>query len=1397
MNKKFTKLMAALALLTFFAVPLGMRGQTTVTYKQTSTNAVSVLSGTAPGGSTASFSTTYTDKNQLTAGNSMTLTLSGYKGYKITGITLSMKSNSSKGAGSLSVVAGTTTIASIADSKFNTENWYGQWSTSYVDINVTMSNSSYEIQENEDVVITIAASENSLYCQSFTLTYEAVSGGGMRTDMLDRNFTGVTGSSYSSWNNKTGTSGAVYAGNSAGGNSSIQLRSSDNSGIISTTSAGIVTHVTVVWNSNTSNNRTLNVYGKNSEYEATSDLYDNTKQGTLLGTIVKGSSTELTIDGDYAYIGLRSNSGAMYLTSVSITWEEAPDVATPSFSPDGGTYGTAQSVTISCTTEGATIRYTLDGSDPTSTSQVYSDPLTISSNTTLKAIAFVGDEASNVASATYTFLAPLTSMQEIFDAATSTSTQVAITFDNFVVTGKNSGSSSNKAYLTDGTKGCIIYESSHGFTAGDVLNGTAVCNLVLFGNAAELTGLKHGTSGLTVTTGGSVTPIVTTVDMLSAVNTGSVVTLNGLKYDGTTTLKDSNNNAVVLSNTIYSASLTSGKTYNITGVFEVNYSNKRINPRSVVDIVEVVDPEILISGNEIENNTVELAYNDETVYSATVTYNSMDEPDAGEVAIGLYNDINCETPFTGNWFDAGFETNSVTSIEYYATANTTNSPRTVYMRVETFNTMGTDWVPCNVITITQAEAPLQALYSYSINGVEGETFEGFVGGEISLANGANLNDDFVFAGWTTDPSDVNTQLTGNYTLTEEVTTFYAVYAQTVTSVGEAVIILDGSSLSSSQSGVEATFTENNISYKYKGAKNTDVPGTAANYFKKTKAILMPKTYMQQSGYLYNTTAFGQGITKFEVYANKNASTSAEVAINFSTTPIESFDASASNTWTQLLSTTDAVYEATIPTGAKFFWFQTTSTSNSQVQFRITYNGTNNTTTYYTRVFLNETVTDDIEIVGPSIIPNGQILDMGENFLLNVDPANLIIEDGAQLYTEDVVEATIKKNISAYDPSLVGQGVSNGWYFISYPLNTYGTNGDVPTSVTNMISSSAQSYDLYLFDGTGEGYGQEIGKEWVNYKGQGHTQDFFLCNGHGYLYANANDVTLEFAGSLNFRDPDNDFVSLDNTGWNLVGNPFAYNTYPSLPYYKMNDAGTGIEANESTTADAVAPCTGILVNSDAGSITFSKNAPSGAKGSINLALAKNERGAAQMDNAILSFNEGSQLGKFYFGTQNANLYIPQGIEEYAIVNTEAQGEMPVNFRANEDGQYTLTVNPENVDMNYLHLIDNMTGMDVDLLQTPSYTFSAATRDYESRFKLVFAANSIDEADESSFAFFSNGNLIVNNEGNATLQVIDINGRILSSETISGSCSKAINATTGVYMLRLINGENVKIQKVVVR
>ena len=79
-------------------------------------------------------------------------------------------------------------------------------------------------------------------------------------------------------------------------------------------------------------------------------------------------------------------------------------VATPTFNPPAGSYGSTQPVTISTTTSGASIRYTTDGSTPSETvGTVYGGPVSVSSNLTLKAIAYEsGMTDSQVASAAYT-----------------------------------------------------------------------------------------------------------------------------------------------------------------------------------------------------------------------------------------------------------------------------------------------------------------------------------------------------------------------------------------------------------------------------------------------------------------------------------------------------------------------------------------------------------------------------------------------------------------------------------------------------------------------------------------------------------------------------------------------------------------------------------------------------------------------------------------------------------------------------------------------------------------------------------------------------------------------------------------------------------------------------------
>ena len=363
--------------------------------------------------------------------------------------------------------------------------------------------------------------------------------------------------------------------------------------------------------------------------------------------------------------------------------------------------------------------------------------------------------------------------------------------------------------------------------------------------------------------------------------------------------------------------------------------------------------------------------------------------------------------------------------------------------------------------------------------------------------------------------------------------------------------------------------------------------------------------------------------------------------------------------------------------------------------------------------------------------------------------------------------------------------SNGnYYLIASPIGTVQAK-----NVTNLRSNN---FDFYSFD-----QAQEL--EWINHR---DNENYELAPGMGYLYANSgvtgstDPVRITFVGSA-YAETEV-LVELENTdanpdvnmrGWNLLGNPFAVDAVTNQAFYKMD--GDVLMATPTEAGATIPAMNGIFVQAtdEITSVTFTPATETGGKGSmLSLNLSN---GSKVIDRAFVCFGQGSTLAKFQLNRNSSKVYIPVDGQDYAIVRSEEMGEMPVSFKAESNGTYTLSFASQNADFSYLHLIDNLTGADQDLLANPSYSFEARTTDYASRFRLVFATGNDDE----NFAFFSNGSLVVNNEGNATLQVVDVTGRIIKCENINGCASVNIDAASGVYMVRLVNGDNVKVQKVV--
>lgn len=143
-----------------------------ITFTLVSTSEVSPeYEGDAPEGSYGyGHTATSGTKGQMTAGNSTTLVIEGWKGYTIKSVSLSMKSNKSAGAGKLEMTIDGQSVWTISDSKFSSNDWNGAFSQAFVPIEHTFSPE--VVCSQGDVSIYIEASANSLYVASYTIEYE-------------------------------------------------------------------------------------------------------------------------------------------------------------------------------------------------------------------------------------------------------------------------------------------------------------------------------------------------------------------------------------------------------------------------------------------------------------------------------------------------------------------------------------------------------------------------------------------------------------------------------------------------------------------------------------------------------------------------------------------------------------------------------------------------------------------------------------------------------------------------------------------------------------------------------------------------------------------------------------------------------------------------------------------------------------------------------------------------------------------------------------------------------------------------------------------------------------------------------------------------------------------------
>ncbi|HBM70546.1 MAG TPA: hypothetical protein DD377_04185 [Firmicutes bacterium] len=136
-------------------------------------------------------------------------------------------------------------------------------------------------------------------------------------DTITSNDLSQSGTGYQQFNDIK-KNDAIYSGIAIKNSDYIQLNNKYNAGIYSKKQGGIIKKINVEWSKGTNS---LDIYCKNTPYSKGADLYGSKEQqGTKIGSLKSGSNTELDIEGNYHFIGLRSNEGALYIKSITITY---------------------------------------------------------------------------------------------------------------------------------------------------------------------------------------------------------------------------------------------------------------------------------------------------------------------------------------------------------------------------------------------------------------------------------------------------------------------------------------------------------------------------------------------------------------------------------------------------------------------------------------------------------------------------------------------------------------------------------------------------------------------------------------------------------------------------------------------------------------------------------------------------------------------------------------------------------------------------------------------------------------------------------------------------------------------------------------------------------------------
>jgi hypothetical protein len=533
---------------------------------------------------------------------------------------------------------------------------------------------------------------------------------------------------------------------------------------------------------------------------------------TLTDTVTSASFTYAQainipsiVGASTAYVGFTGSTGGLTAIQNVLTWTYVPTAAaaTPTFSPAAGTYTGTQTVTISDTTAGATIYYTTNGGTPTTSSSVYSAPVTVSSTETLSAIAVAtGSSTSSVGTAIYTITPP---------AATPV----------FSPQG-GSYSSPQTVTISDATMGATIYYTTNGttpttsstlYTGPIAVNASETLNAIAIASGYSSSAVATAAYIITITAAPTFSPVAGTYSSRQTVTVsdttagatiyyttnGTTPTTSSTVYSGPISVNATETLSAIAVYTGYSASSATTAAYTITtpaatpmfspagGTYAsaqtvtvsdtttgatIYYTTNGTTPTTSSSIYSVA---ITVSGSETVNAiAVATGYSNSAVSTATYTittatatptfspvagsYTTAQTVTIGDTTAGatIYYTTNGTTPTTSSSVYSGAITvsasetlNAIAVASGYSQSATGSAAYVITppAAIPTFSPVAGSYTTAQ--TVTMSDATAGATIYYTTNGTAPTTSSTVYSGPISVSATETLNAIAVATGYTT------------------------------------------------------------------------------------------------------------------------------------------------------------------------------------------------------------------------------------------------------------------------------------------------------------------------------------------------------------------------------------------------------------------------------------------------------------------------------------------------------------------------------------------------------------------------------------------------------------------------------------------------------------------------